>query len=290
MDLSNPHVVRELMARYGQRPKHKFGQNFLVNRGVLEAIVRAVGATEHDLVLEVGPGVGTLTSALAPAAGKLIAIELDQGLLPILKETLAPYPHVEVLHADILQVDLKKMIEGQRLDGHVHVAANLPYYITTPILMRLLEERLPLANIVVMVQKEVADRMVAAPGSKDYGALSVAVQYYSVPAVVTQVKRGSFFPPPEVDSTVVQLRVREQPPVEVDPTRFFQVVKAAFGQRRKTLHNALGLLGIDKGKIGELLAAAGIDGQRRGETLSLEEFAAIAREFVTLVSTAEGDA
>jgi 16S rRNA (adenine1518-N6/adenine1519-N6)-dimethyltransferase len=285
MDLSNVHVAREVLSRHGLRPKHKLGQNFLVNRGVLDAIVKAVDATKNDLVLEIGPGIGTLTTAVAPTAGKVVAIELDRGLLPVLAETLAPYPHARVIHGDVMQVDLAKLIQEERLSGEVHVAANLPYYITTPILMRLLEERLPLSRIVVMVQKEVADRMVARPASKDYGALSVAIQYYTTPQVVVRVSRGSFLPAPEVESSVVQLTVRTEPPVEADPTVLFRVVKAAFGQRRKTLNNALLSLGIDKDRVAAVLGAAGVDGQRRGETLALEEFAAIARALTAEVDT-----
>lgn len=277
MDLSNVHVVRELLQQHGLRPKHKLGQNFLVNRSVLSAIVDGVGAGKDDLVIEVGPGVGTLTRELAAVAGRVLAVELDRELLPVLSKTLEPFPNAEVLHADVMQVDLNALIEAKRISGGVHVAANLPYYITTPILMRLLEERLPLGRIVVMVQKEVADRMVARPSTKAYGALSVAVQYYTRPEVIARVARGSFLPPPEVESSVVRLEVREQPPVDARPSTFFRVVKAAFGQRRKTLNNALGLLGLKKEAVAEILQACGVDGGRRGETLSLQEFAAISR-------------
>jgi 16S rRNA (adenine1518-N6/adenine1519-N6)-dimethyltransferase len=280
LDLSSPKTLKEIMAAHGIRPKHSLGQNFLIDQRVLEAIVAAAGLGSGDLVLEIGPGLGTLTQRLAQAAGRVLAIELDRDLISILQKTIVePYGNVEVIHGDAGKVDLRRLL-GERLGAgqKAKVTANLPYYVTTPLLMRLLEEDLPLDCIVVMVQKEVADRMVAPPGGKEYGALSVAVQYYTEPRVVTRVSRGAFLPPPEVDSAVVAMQVRERPPVDAPRHLFFQVVRAAFGQRRKALANALtGGLGLDKQRVQELLGAAGIDPGRRGETLSLEEFAAIAR-------------
>lgn len=268
------------MAAHGIRPQHRLGQNFLTDARVLDAIVEASTAGPDDLVLEIGPGLGTLTQRLARAAGRVLAVELDRNLVNILQKTVVePQPNVEVIHGDAARVDLRKLLTERLQPGRkAKVAANLPYYITTPLVMRLLEEELPLDQIIVMVQKEVADRMISPPGSKDYGALSVAVQYHTEPHIVTRVSRGAFLPPPDVDSSVVGLRVRETPPVDAPRAGFFKVVKAGFGQRRKTLLNALTSgLALDKSRVEEALRAAGIDPNRRGETLSLEEFAALAR-------------
>lgn len=279
MDLSNPGVLKKVMAAHGIRPQHRLGQNFLTDAKVLDAIVAGAEIGPDDVVLEIGPGLGTLTQRLAAAAKLVVCVELDRNLVEILKSTVqAEYRNVEVIHGDAAQVDLHKLL-GERLPAgqKAKVAANLPYYITTPLVMRLLEEELPLDQVVVMVQKEVADRMISPPGSKEYGALSVAVQYYTEPRIVTRVKSGAFLPPPDVDSAVVGMRLRHKPPVEAPRAGFFRVVKAAFGQRRKTLSNALTGLGVDKSVVQEALNLAGIDPNRRGETLSLEEFAALAR-------------
>lgn len=279
MDLSNPSVLKQVMAAHGIRPQHRLGQNFLTDGRTLDAIVAAADLGPDDLVLEIGPGLGTLTQRLAKAAGRVLCIELDRNLVEILKTTVqAEHPNVEVIHGDAGQVDLHKLLQERLTPGRrAKVAANLPYYVTTPLVMRLLEEDLPLDQLVVMVQKEVADRMISPPGSKEYGALSVAVQYHTEPRIVTRVGRGSFLPPPEVESAVVGMKIRQQPPVEAPRAGFFRVVKAAFGQRRKTLGNALTGLGLDKVVIQEACSRAGIDTSRRGETLSLEEFAALAR-------------
>jgi 16S rRNA (adenine1518-N6/adenine1519-N6)-dimethyltransferase len=280
MDLSNPATLKAMMTAHGVRPQHRLGQNFLIEPRVLDAIVAGSAAGSDDLVLEIGPGLGTLTQRLAKVAGRVLAIELDQRLVEILTKTLMPHhPNLEVIQGDANKVDLHKLLEERLEPGRkATVAANLPYYITTPLVMRLLEEKLPLDHIVVMVQMEVANRMISPPGSKEYGALSVAVQYYAEPRIITKVSRGSFLPPPEVDSAVVHMRVRIQPPIEAPRTDFFRVVKAAFGQRRKSLLNALAHgLNLDKPYVLETLNSAGIDGNRRGETLALEEFAAIAR-------------
>lgn len=279
MDLSNPGVLKKIMAAHGIRPQHRLGQNFLTDSHVLDAIVAGAGIGPEDVVLEIGPGLGTLTQRLAKAARLVVCVELDRNLVEILKSTVqVENRNVEVIHGDAGQVDLHKLLtERLPAGGKAKVAANLPYYITTPLVMRLLEEDLPLDQIVVMVQKEVADRMTSPPGSKEYGALSVAVQYYTEPRIVTRVSRGAFLPPPDVDSAVVGMRVRPDAPVEAPRAGFFRVVKAAFGQRRKTLSNALTGLGLEKSTIQDSLNRAGIDSNRRGETLSLEEFASLAR-------------
>lgn len=281
MDLSNPAVLKKVMTAHGIRPQHRLGQNFLTDSNVLDAIVAGAEIGPDDVVLEIGPGLGTLTQRLAKAARLVVCIELDRNLVEILKTTVqAEHRNVEVIHGDAAQVDLHKLLTERLPAGQkAKVAANLPYYITTPLVMRLLEEELPLDQVVVMVQKEVADRMISPPGSKEYGALSVAVQYYTEPRIVTRVSRGAFLPPPEVDSAVVGMRVREKPPVEAPRAGFFRVVKAAFGQRRKALSNALTGLGIDKAVVQEVLDSVGIESNRRGETLSQQEFASLARMF-----------
>lgn len=286
MDLSNPGVLKRIMAAYGIRPQHRLGQNFLTDAKVLDAIVAGAEIGPDDVVLEIGPGLGTLTQRLAKAARLVVCIELDRNLVEILQTTVQrEYRNVEVIYGDATQVDLHKLLTERLPAGQkAKVAANLPYYITTPLVMRLLEEELPLDQVVVMVQKEVADRMISPPGSKEYGALSVAVQYYTEPRIVTRVSRGAFLPPPEVDSAVVGMRVRANPPVEAPRAAFFRVVKAAFGQRRKALSNALTGLGVPKGAVQEALNLAGIDANRRGETLSLEEFATLARILFAEVS------
>ena len=280
MDLANPGVLKRLMAQYGLRPQHRLGQNFLVDGRVLDAIVAAAALEPDDLVLEIGPGLGTLTQRLAERAGRVVCIELDRGLVQVRRETVQKASsNVEVIHGDAGRVDLHKLLEERMAPGQkAKVVANLPYYITTPLVMRLLEEELPLTQVVVMVQKEVADRMVSPPGSKTYGALSVAVQYYTEPRVVLRVNRASFMPQPDVDSAVVSMRLRPEPPVDAEAADFFKVVRAAFGQRRKSLVNALTTLGMDKATVQAALEAAGIDPSRRGESLSLEEFAAVARK------------
>lgn len=283
LDLSSAKTLKAIMTAHGIRPQHKLGQNFLTDARVLEGIVAAAEIGPDDLVLEIGPGLGTLTQQLARAAGKVLAIELDRNLVEILRKTLLEmHPNVELIHGDAGRIDLQSLLAERLASGaKAKVAANLPYYITTPLIMRLLEEHLPLETIVVMVQKEVADRMVAPPGGKDYGALSVAVQYYTEPRIAVKVSRGAFLPPPEVDSAVVAMKLRTAPPVDAPRQAFFRVVKAAFGQRRKALGNALsGGLSIEKARIQEVLSQANIDSNRRGETLSLEEFAEITRKIM----------
>ncbi|HLO02353.1 MAG TPA: 16S rRNA (adenine(1518)-N(6)/adenine(1519)-N(6))-dimethyltransferase RsmA [Symbiobacteriaceae bacterium] len=280
MDLASASTLKALLAAHGLRPQHKLGQNFLTDRRILEAIADASGAGPDDLVLEIGPGLGSLTQQLAERAGRVLAIELDRNLVSLLSKTIQQaFTNVEIVQGDAGRIDLRGLLAERLAPGQrAKVAANLPYYITTPLVMRLLEEELPLDRIVVMVQKEVADRMISPPGSKEYGALSVAVQYYAEPHIVLNVSKAAFLPPPEVESAVVAMQMRERPPVEAPKEAFFRVVKAAFGQRRKTVHNALVAgLGVDKARVETALVAAGVALQRRGETLSLEEFAAVAR-------------
>lgn len=270
-----PEVTHAILKRFKLRAHKKLGQNFLINPRVLTHIVHAAEIKNGDQVLEIGPGIGTLTQGLAEAEAFVTAVELDSGLLPVLEKTLEGYDNITIVHGDILKLNLPELLTG----GKWKVVANLPYYITTPIIMTLLEQRLPLSLIVSMVQKEVAERIVAKPGGKEYGALSVAVQYYTSPEIITLVPPHSFVPEPAVESAVIKCTVRDVPPVElVNEQFFFKVVRGAFGQRRKTILNALGAasLGLDRIKTEEGLLTANIAPSRRGETLSLEEFAALA--------------
>lgn len=264
-------VTLHILKTFGIHTSKRLGQNFLVDEQVVNRIVAAGGITAEDTVLEIGPGIGTLTQALAETGAGIVAVELDRRLVDVLAKTLAGYENVRVIHGDILKLDLTAELGA----GPYKVAANLPYYITTPIIMQLLEQRLPISCLVTMVQKEVAERMVASPGGKDYGALSVAVQYYTAAHIEFIVPPQSFIPSPAVESAVIRCDIRQQPPVEVKSEKtFFRVVKASFAQRRKTLTNALKAAGMNG--VGEVLAAAGVAGTRRGETLSLAEFAAVA--------------
>ena len=267
-------VTHAILKRFGLKAHKKLGQNFLINPRVLSQIIQAADIHAGDDVLEIGPGIGTLTQGLADAGALVTAVELDSGLLPVLAKTLEGYENITIIHGDILKLDLPALLQGRQWK----VVANLPYYITTPIIMTLLEQRLPLSSIVSMVQKEVAERMIAKPGGKDYGALSVAVQYYTSPEIITKVPAHSFVPAPAVESAVIKCTVRDTPPVQlINESFFFKVVRGAFGQRRKTLLNALGAAALDleRKKIEEGLLAANIIPSRRGETLSLEEFAVL---------------
>ncbi|MDQ6420765.1 16S rRNA (adenine(1518)-N(6)/adenine(1519)-N(6))-dimethyltransferase RsmA [Paenibacillus sp. LHD-117] len=280
-DVGTPKRTKEIIAKYGFSFKKSLGQNFLIDRNVLNNIVAAAGLDETKGALEIGPGIGALTGRLAETAGRVTAIEIDQRLIPILTDIFAEEEHVTVIHGDVLKIDLPELFRKQ-FDGlaGVSVVANLPYYVTTPILMKLLEERLPLEHIVVMIQKEVAQRMAAKPGGKEYGSLSVAVQYYCVPELVCTVPHTVFIPQPNVDSAVIKLTLRDKPAVDVpDEAFFFRVVQASFAQRRKTLANNLtAFVGKERREaLNELLTAIGIDPGRRGETLSLEEFALLSR-------------
>jgi 16S rRNA (adenine1518-N6/adenine1519-N6)-dimethyltransferase len=280
MDVATPARTKEVLKRYDLAAKKSLGQNFLIDLNILNKIVAAAELDESKGALEIGPGIGALTQQLAKQAGRVVAVEIDQRLLPVLEETLEPFPNAKVIHGDVLKVELAEVFE-QHFAGMagVSVVANLPYYVTTPIIMKLLEERLPLENIVVMIQKEVAERMAAKPGTKDYGSLSVAVQYYCEPQVVTIVPHTVFIPQPNVDSAVIRLKVRKEPPVQVaDEKLYFEVVQASFTQRRKTISNNLLARFFSKETKPQMeaaLAQAGIDPTRRGETLSLQEFAAL---------------
>ncbi len=266
-------VTRHILKAFNLHASHRLGQNFLISPGVVRAVVEAAEIEPGDRVLEIGPGIGTLTQGLLEAGAEVTAVELDKKLPAVLAETLKGYEHLNVVQGDILKTDIAALMGG----APFKVAANLPYYITTPILLSLLEQKLPITRIVTMVQKEVAERMTAPPGGRDYGALSVAVQYYTEPEIVLDVPPNCFLPAPEVDSAVIVCAVRQTPAVTVkDEKLFFRVVKAAFGQRRKTLSNALKTTGASKEEIGKALNKAKVDAARRGETLSLVEFAAVA--------------
>lgn len=270
-------VTLHILKTFDIHMSKRLGQNFLVNPQVVDDIVAAAGVQPGDTVLEIGPGIGTLTQGLAETGARIVAVELDQKLVHVLAKTLEGYDNVRVLHGDILKVDISREITAEKFK----IVANLPYYITTPIIMGLLEQRLPVSVLVTMVQKEVADRMVASPGGKDYGALSIAVQYYTRPDIVFEVPPAAFIPPPAVTSAVIRCAVRQEPPVKVaDEKVFFRLVKAAFAQRRKTLANALKGVGAGTDHVQAALTACGIDGGRRGETLSLEEFGALANAWV----------
>ena len=277
--LSNPQKTIEVIKKWNFAFNKRFGQNFLIDSHVLNKIIAGAEVSPEDVVLEIGPGIGTMTQYLAEAAGKVIAVEVDKNLLPILEETLAPYDNVQVIHADVLSLDLNQLVEEQAGGKPIKVVANLPYYITTPIIMGLFEQHVPLANMTVMVQKEVAARMKAGPGTKDYGALSLAVQYYAEPYIVANVPQNCFMPRPNVDSAVIRLTRFDHPPVEVrDETLMFKLIRASFNQRRKTLVNGLNNasdLQLSKAQILEVLGSLGLPETVRGEALTLEQFAAI---------------
>lgn len=274
--IATPEVTNHILRRFKLRADKKLGQNFLIDETVVRRIIEAAELTSADKVLEVGPGIGTLTQGLAESGAQVTAVELDKRLLPVLDSTLAGYDNVRIVNGDILKVDIMQEVGAEGFK----VCANLPYYITTPIIFALLEKRLPMERLVAMVQKEVAERMAAQPGGRDYGALSVAIQYYTEPEIAFIVPPSSFIPAPSVDSAVIVCKRREKPPVEVcDEALFFRVVKAAFSLRRKMLSNALKNMGISSQQCAQWLELAGIDGKRRGETLSLEDFAALTNTF-----------
>ena len=278
--IASPEVVHYICKRFDIKMSKKLGQNFLIKRGIVDEIVHAAELTPGEPVLEVGPGIGTLTQGLAQSGADVTAIELDRRLLEVLDTTLASYDNVRIVHGDVLKLDVPTIMNHKPFK----VVANLPYYITTPIIMSLLESKLPIERLVVMVQKEVALRMVAKPGTKDYGALSVAVQYYTEPDIVLDVPPKSFLPAPAVTSSVIRCVLRDKPPVDViDEKLFFRVVKAGFAQRRKTFSNTMKTTGLSKDRIEELLEKANIDGQRRGETFTLQEFADVANVWASLI-------
>ncbi|MCA1024423.1 16S rRNA (adenine(1518)-N(6)/adenine(1519)-N(6))-dimethyltransferase RsmA [Halobacillus litoralis] len=279
--VATPSRTKEILGKYGFSFKKSLGQNFLIDVNILKNIIEEAGIHEEAGAIEIGPGIGALTEQLARHADRVVAFEIDQRLLPILEDTLSAYDNVHVINQDILQADVEQVIQDQFKQGQpVRVVANLPYYITTPILMKLLMSRLPIDSITVMIQKEVADRMSAEPNTKSYGSLSIAVQYYTEASVALTVPKTVFMPQPNVDSSVLHLEMRDQPPVQVeDEDFFFDVVKATFGQRRKTLMNNLArhFKGrMDKTELRTRLDEVGIDPSRRGESLSMEEFAALA--------------
>lgn len=278
--LVNPQKTIAVIQKNEFAFQKRFGQNFLVDARVLDKIIQSAGVTKEDCVLEVGPGIGTMTQALSEAARQVVAVEIDDHLIPILQETLKECPNVKVIHGDILKTDVKAIADEYNEGCPLHVIANLPYYITTPIIMGLFESGVPLKSITIMVQKEVADRMKAEPGTKDYGALSLAVQYYAEPYLVANVPPNCFIPRPNVGSAVIRLTRHEQPPVQVaDEKLMFRLIRAAFNQRRKTLANSLNNspeLFFPKEQIQEAIAALDVSPSVRGEALSLEQFAQLA--------------
>lgn len=278
--LGNPKNTIEVLQKYNFNFQKKFGQNFLIDTRVLEEIIDAAEITKDDFVLEIGPGIGTMTQYLCEAAREVVAVEIDTNLIPILKDTLSAYDNVEVLNQDILKVDIASLAKERNNDKPIKVVANLPYYITTPIIMGLFESHVPIDSITIMVQKEVADRMQEGPGSKEYGALSLAVQYYAKPEIVVNVPPSCFMPQPKVGSAVIRLTRHEQSPVEVEDEKLmFQVIRASFNQRRKTLANGLnnfGGFGLSKEEIQTCIEELGVPVNIRGEALSLEQFAELA--------------
>ena len=278
--LGNPQNTIEILKKYDFMFQKRFGQNFLIDTHVLEKIIKSAEITKEDLVLEIGPGIGTMTQYLCENAREVIAVEIDKNLIPILEnDTLAAYDNVKVINEDILKLDLNALVQERNGGKRIKVVANLPYYITTPIIMGLFESHVPLQNITVMVQKEVADRMQAGPGSKDYGALSLAVQYYAKPYIAANVPQNCFMPRPNVGSAVIRLTLHEEPPVKVKDEAFlFALIRASFNQRRKTLVNGLtnaAELNLSKEEVQEALEKLGMSATIRGEALTLEQFAAL---------------
>ena len=281
MHLGNPTNTIAVLNRYGFSFQKKFGQNFLIDENVVEKIVRDAGVTKDDFVLEIGPGIGTMTQILCENAREVVAVEIDDKLIPILMEdTLSWYDNVTVIHEDILKLDIVKLANERNGGNPIKVVANLPYYITTPIIMGLFESHVPLDSITIMVQKEVADRMQVGPGTKDYGALSLAVQYYAKPQILLNVPASCFMPRPNVDSAVIQLTRYEKPPVEVaDEHLMFRLIRASFNQRRKTMTNSVGNspeLSVSKEQMAAALEKCGLSATVRGEALTLAQFAELA--------------
>ena len=278
--LSNPQKTIEVLQKYNFSFQKKFGQNFLIDPHVLDKIIAAAEITKDDFVLEIGPGIGTLTQYLAEAAREVVAVEIDSTLIPILEDTLSAYDNVSVINEDVLKVDLRKLAEERNGGKPIKVVANLPYYITTPIIMSLFESHVPLKSLTVMVQKEVALRMQAGPGTKDYGALSLAVQYYASPYLAANVPPNCFMPRPNVGSAVIRLTSFEETPVQVkDEKLLFRLIRASFNQRRKTLQNGLvnsQELDFTKEQVAAAIATLGVSPSVRGEALTLEQFAALA--------------
>jgi len=287
-DIATPNRTKDILEKYGFSFKKSLGQNFLIDTNILRRIVDFAELSDETGVIEIGPGIGALTEQLARRAKKVVAFEIDQRLLPILADTLSPYSNVRIIHQDVLKADVQQVVNEELRDiKDIMVVANLPYYVTTPIIMKLLTENLPLRGIVVMLQKEVADRISAKPGSKDYGSLSIAVQYYTKAETVMTVPRTVFVPQPNVDSAVIRLTKLDEPPVRVQHEAFFfEVVRASFGQRRKTILNNL-TSNLPKGKVYKeaiqgVLHELNIDSRRRGETLTINEFAALSERLFTV--------
>ena len=275
--LSDIGTIKDILHRHGFTFSKALGQNFLINPSVCPRMAELTGAGEGVGVIEIGPGIGVLTNELCQLADKVVAVELDKRLIPVLGETLAEYDNVKVINADVLELDLNKLIEEDFSGMEVVICANLPYYITSPVIMKLLEDKLPVTAITVMVQKEAAQRICAPVGSRESGAVTVSVNYYAEPSLQFHVSAGSFMPAPKVDSAVIRLDVRKEPPVITDEEKFFKVVKAAFSQRRKVISNSLSSgLKMSKDEINEVLAAANVPSNARAEKLSLDDFAAIA--------------
>ncbi len=284
--LASHKVTKDIVNKYGFRFTKSLGQNFLVDENVLSKIVESAKIESEDTVVEIGPGIGTLTRELSYRAKQVVSIEIDKNLIPILRETLSDRKNIKIVNQDILKIDLHSLVNEYSPERKVKVVANLPYYITTPIIMRFLEEKIPLKTMVVMIQKEVADRINAVPKTKDYGSLSVAVQYYCDTEIVTKVPKGAFVPEPNVDSAVIKLEVKEDKGVGlIDEDLFFEVVKAAFSKRRKTLLNALSTFGSLGGKeeAKTALEMANIDAGLRGETLDMKQFASLANEYAAII-------
>ena len=278
-DLGNPKNTIEVIQKYGFAFQKKFGQNFLIDTHVLDKIIASAGVTKEDMILEIGPGIGTMTQRLAEAAGRVVAVEIDTNLIPILQDTLSEFSNITIINEDILKVDINQLAQEYNGGRPIKVVANLPYYITTPIIMGLFESGVPIDNITVMVQKEVADRMQVGPGSKDYGALSLAVQYYAEPYIVANVPPNCFIPRPNVGSAVIRLTRHAKPPVEVkDRELMFRLIRASFNQRRKTLQNGLNNspeVSFTKDQIAAAIEALGLPAAVRGEALTLAQFAAL---------------
>ncbi|MFA9559777.1 16S rRNA (adenine(1518)-N(6)/adenine(1519)-N(6))-dimethyltransferase RsmA [Evansella sp. AB-rgal1] len=282
-DIATPNKTKSILEKYGFSFKKSLGQNFLIDTNVLKRIVQAADLNESSGVIEIGPGIGALTEQLAKVSNKVIAFEIDQRLIPILKDTLSNYHHVKVIHSDVLKANLSETVKEEfDSEQDISIVANLPYYVTTPILMKLLEEKLPIRTIVVMIQKEVAERIAAKPNSKDYGSLSIAAQYYAHAETVFTVPKTVFVPQPNVDSAILRLTIRNEPPVQVSNEQFFfEIVRASFAQRRKTILNNLTHHFEDKmskGDIEQILNDVEIEPRRRGESLSMDEFAILAEK------------
>jgi 16S rRNA (adenine1518-N6/adenine1519-N6)-dimethyltransferase len=282
--LGNTSKTTEIIQKYQFRFQKKYGQNFLIDGNILDKIIDSAQISKEDCVLEIGPGIGTMTQYLAEQAREVVAVEIDKNLIPILKDTLSDYDNVTIINEDILKVDIQKIVQEKNGGRPVKVVANLPYYITTPIIMALFESHVPLKSVTIMVQKEVADRMQVGPGTKDYGALSLAVQYYAKPEIIAKVPASCFMPRPNVDSTVIRLTRYEVPPVQtVDEAYLFAVIRASFNQRRKTLANGLtnaGNLGVDRQMVETVLEEMGLPKTVRGEALTLEQFADLSNRLI----------